>query len=62
MHQLRVHSKILGCPILGDIKYGGLSYKRMMLHAQQIVIPQEVFGVKIVIESNLPDIWSKLDI
>ena len=62
MHQLRVHSKILGCPILGDIKYGGLSYKRMMLHAKQIVIPQEVFGVKIVIESNLPDIWSKLDI
>ena len=45
MHQLRVHSKILGCPILGDIKYGGLSYKRMMLHAKQIVIPQEVIMV-----------------
>ena len=62
MHQLRVHSKILGCPILGDIKYGGLSHKRMMLHAKEIVIPQEVFGDEIIIESNLPEIWFKLDI
>lgn len=62
MHQLRVHSKILGCPILGDVKYGGVSYKRMMLHAKQIVIPQGVFGVEIVVESDLPEVWSKLDI
>jgi 23S rRNA pseudouridine955/2504/2580 synthase len=62
MHQLRVHSKILGCPILGDVKYGGLSYKRIMLHAKQIVIPKEVFGSKVVIESNVPDTWFKLEI
>jgi len=62
MHQLRVHSKILGCPILGDVKYGGLSYKRMMLHAKQIVIPKEVFGREVVIDSDLPDTWFKLEI
>jgi 23S rRNA pseudouridine955/2504/2580 synthase len=62
MHQLRVHSKILDCPILGDVKYGGLSYKRIMLHAKQIVIPKEVFGSEVVIECDLPDTWFKLEI
>ncbi|MCF8494322.1 MAG: RluA family pseudouridine synthase [Rickettsiaceae bacterium] len=62
MHQLRVHSKILGCPILGDVKYGGLSYKRIMLHAKQVVIPKEVFGSEMIIECNLPDPWFKLKI
>lgn len=58
MHQLRVHSKILGCPILGDEKYGGVKYKRMMLHAKEIIIAKEIFGREIVIESNLPEIMT----
>jgi 23S rRNA pseudouridine955/2504/2580 synthase len=57
MHQLRIHSKILGCPILGDVKYGGSSCKRMMLHAKKIVIPQGIFGNEIVIETDLPEAW-----
>lgn len=55
MHQLRFHSKALGCPIVGDEKYGGLRSKRMMLHASLIEIPEEVFGKKIVIKSELPE-------
>lgn len=35
-HQLRVHLSALGCPILGDARYGGKSYGRLMLHAQQL--------------------------
>jgi len=32
-HQLRVHLCALGCPILGDSRYGGKNHTRMMLHA-----------------------------
>jgi len=35
-HQLRVHLSALGCPILGDARYGGKSHPRLMLHAQQL--------------------------
>ena len=30
MHQLRFHSKLLKCPIVGDEKYGGKKHVRMM--------------------------------
>jgi 23S rRNA pseudouridine955/2504/2580 synthase len=51
MHQLRFHSKFLGCPIVGDEKYGGPKYKRMLLHAQKLTIEKKVFGREIIIES-----------
>ena len=53
-HQLRFHSQFLGCPIVGDSKYGGDKHKRMLLHAKTITIPASVFGRKITIESDLP--------
>lgn len=37
-HQLRVHLAHLGCPIVGDRRYGGKSQKRLMLHAQTLKI------------------------
>ena len=37
-HQLRVHLASLGCPILGDARYGGKKHGRMMLHAQTLQI------------------------
>lgn len=48
-HQLRVHLKELGCPIIGDVLYNkdhGIS-SRMMLHAWKLEIP----SLNIVIES-----------
>ncbi|PCJ27158.1 MAG: pseudouridine synthase [Rickettsiales bacterium] len=51
MHQLRFHSKHIGCPIIGDKKYGGKESARMFLHAQKIVISPAVFGAEIIIES-----------
>lgn len=51
MHQLRFHSRFLGCPIVGDEKYGGPKYKRMLLHAQKLTIEKKVFGHEIIIES-----------
>lgn len=39
-HQLRVHLAHLGAPILGDRLYGdGASAERLLLHAQQIILP-----------------------
>jgi len=37
-HQLRVHLAALGCPILGDIRYGGKGHPRLMLHAEKLSI------------------------
>lgn len=54
MHQLRFHSKFLGCPIIGDKKYGGQKNSRMLLHAKELVIEKSVFGNEIAIKSNLP--------
>lgn len=37
-HQLRVHLKYLGCPIVGDEVYGTESGQRMFLHAGQLEV------------------------
>lgn len=37
-HQLRVHLKHLGHPIVGDILYGGRTASRLMLHAARLEI------------------------
>jgi len=37
-HQLRIHLAALGCPILGDIRYGGKAHARLMLHAENLRI------------------------
>jgi len=37
-HQLRVHLKHIGHPIVGDILYGGAEASRLMLHAQELEI------------------------
>lgn len=54
MHQLRFHSKFLGCPIIGDKKYGGQKNFRMLLHAKELIIEKSVFGSEIKIKSTLP--------
>lgn len=35
-HQIRVHLKDLGFPVIGDEKYGGKSAERLFLHAKKI--------------------------
>ena len=54
-HQLRVHLKYLGHPILGDEVYGGEKAKRLFLHANklEITLPdgeRKVFEAKIPVE------------
>ncbi|MDX8397984.1 MAG: RluA family pseudouridine synthase [Mariprofundaceae bacterium] len=37
-HQLRVHLSHIGCPIIGDRRYQGKKYARLMLHAHHLEI------------------------
>ncbi|MEC7657616.1 MAG: RluA family pseudouridine synthase [Pseudomonadota bacterium] len=71
-HQLRAHCVAIGCPILGDGKYGGrdafieglpASAKKLQLHAREIEIPQDG-GRDLRIVAPLPshmwDVWEML--
>jgi 23S rRNA pseudouridine955/2504/2580 synthase len=62
MHQIRVHAQVMGCPILGDGKYGGRvenvkgmeHAKRMHLHARRIICPHPIRKGVIDITAPLP--------
>ena len=60
MHQLRVHMAHLGCPMLGDVRYGGAlvlggePVPRLMLHAGALRFPHPEGGTK-MIEAPWPD-------
>lgn len=47
-HQLRVHASHIGCPILGDGKYGGqaatAASRQLHLHARSITVPDRLTG------------------
>ena len=67
-HQLRVHMQAIGCPIVGDDKYGGSMLRddvtdtastlgvadRLHLHARRIVIPASVLGRTIDVIAPAP--------
>ncbi|MDX1924265.1 MAG: RluA family pseudouridine synthase [Rickettsiaceae bacterium] len=61
MHQIRVHAKSLGCPILGDKKYGHRKYleqktpfSNLFLHAFSLFIPEDVFARKYGFHAEIP--------
>ena len=45
-HQIRVHLKSIGYPIIGDKIYGGLEFERLMLHSKKIKFLGYEFDVK----------------
>ncbi len=57
MHQLRVHMKYLGCPIVGDQKYGGMNAERIMLHSQLLSFSHPRTGEPLAWESPIPEIF-----
>ncbi|WP_119169215.1 RluA family pseudouridine synthase [Algihabitans albus] len=71
-HQLRVHCAALGCPILGDGKYGGKAAfperlqvpKTVMLHARELAVPHPDDGTTLRVQAPLPPdrlaVWQKL--
>jgi 23S rRNA-/tRNA-specific pseudouridylate synthase len=58
-HQLRVHCKEAGVPILGDPRYGtATSAKRLCLHAQKLCFVHPVMNKKMCFETPLPELFS----
>ena len=55
-HQIRVHLKDAGCPVVGDEKYGAKTNpaKRLGLHSCALRIPHPVTGRELRFESRLP--------
>lgn len=55
-NQIRVHLSDIGCPIVGDRKYGASNdfIRRVRLHACSISFPHPVTGEMITIESEMP--------
>lgn len=58
-HQLRIHMRELGCPIVGDWKYGGAGGdEKMMLHAWHMIIPYYPNKPAIEVTAPLPEHFS----
>lgn len=56
-NQIRVHLSDIGCPIIGDRKYGASAefVRRVRLHACSISFPQPSTGKIVTVESPMPD-------
>jgi len=71
-HQLRVHLKAIGCPILGDQTYGGkkvmlvggITIPRVMLHAKVLGFIHPVSHERLTFSAELPEdmevVWNAL--
>lgn len=54
-HQIRAQLSAIGCPIIGDVKYGIKQHYEndgIALHHTKMVLPHPITGEKLVFESN----------
>jgi Pseudouridylate synthases, 23S RNA-specific len=58
-HQIRVHLASVGCPIVGDVRYGVSKASRLALHAHRLTIFHPVDGREIVITAKTPPLFSQ---
>lgn len=56
-NQIRVHLHDIGCPIVGDRKYGASTdfVRRIRLHAYYLSFPHPFTGERIIVESPMPE-------
>ncbi len=60
-HQIRVHLTGIGCPVVGDKRYGRKgSTTRMALHAAMLRLVHPVSGEQLVIKSPMPRAMRKM--
>ncbi len=63
-HQIRVHAKHIGHPVVGDKEYGYKNQKfnleGQLLHAKRLQFTHPTTGEKMVFESPLPDYFEKV--
>jgi 23S rRNA pseudouridine1911/1915/1917 synthase len=61
-HQIRVHAKMSGHPIVGDARYGSGKSERMMLHAHSLGFIHPFTGKQMLFTSPLPKSFKKFGI
>ncbi len=54
-HQIRVHLKHVGTPIVGDAIYGKEPAPRQLLHAHRLSFPHPITRLQITFEAPLPE-------
>lgn len=61
-NQIRVHMKDLGCPVVGDRKYGGEKSPigRLCLHASRLTFTHPVTGETVALTSRKPRDFNRL--
>ncbi|HEX3147643.1 MAG TPA: RluA family pseudouridine synthase [Gemmataceae bacterium] len=61
-HQIRVHLAGLGCPIIGDTGYGATTspVQRLGLHAWRLAFEHPATGVRVDLESKLPEVLDRI--
>lgn len=61
-NQIRVHMKDLGCPVVGDRRYGGEKSPigRLCLHAHRLVFTHPVTGQLVTLKSRKPRDFNRL--
>jgi 23S rRNA pseudouridine1911/1915/1917 synthase len=61
-HQIRAQLASVGCPIYGDVKYGGSRtwHNRIALHAWRLSFAHPVGKELLSFECKLPDYWQEL--
>jgi len=57
-HQIRVQFAAAGCPIAGDVKYGGTGKVRVLLESRSLTFTHPTRGDEITVESPVPE-WAK---
>lgn len=64
-HQIRVHMADLGCPVLGDKKYGNdgkgeKGVKRLALHAAKLTVKHPFSKQELIVEAPMPGYFTRI--
>ena len=69
MHQIRRHLAMIGCPVLGDDKYGDFALNRalrksaglrgLLLHASRLEVPRAPGGSRLDVRAPLPERFAR---
>jgi 23S rRNA pseudouridine1911/1915/1917 synthase len=59
-HQIRAHLAHVGCPIVGDRRYGGSKAPRLALHAAELRLVHPDSGRSLILRAPVPLIFSRL--
>ncbi|HIW82718.1 MAG TPA: RluA family pseudouridine synthase [Candidatus Dorea gallistercoris] len=56
-HQIRIHMKYLGCPLIGDYLYNPdmEHIRRQALHSHRLSFPHPITGEKMAFEAQMPE-------